>query len=497
VREDFNIDLPLTASFEAQTIAKLAERIEAAQRAQNLLDLPRVSRDGDLTITQLQAARWHAVQQALSTKNTAGFGALLEKLSRRGAALRHILPNIGSIVLQKLANNIDLEETERRLIALGQRFELLRAIFYAASTDTPTLRITNDFTGSIAHVQIDNLDAEAFLKHVAPWLAAIEQKPTRLERAPLFYVLLGGTANSVSHIALSGHPTLFDARSLHYLLEQIILDDPARPADSPLELVDYAAHLHRQNSSEQSTSDAESRLRFWTTSLSFAAPLLALSERDGAITRPRAALPAEVGTVIDTARVGRIKAAALALGVSHDALMLALYRVTLHKITLQSDPLVCMPVDLRPASISLPILGPFDNLLALRSALALDASFAVQARQAEADIALGRASRDVPFEQAAQAAEVDLALAQACLTIKRDASQASTLSASRWERISRMSTTIHAVESCDEWPMLTRFDDVVLDAVTINKLHNDFLSVIDAACSHPDHTLVHLAQVSA
>jgi non-ribosomal peptide synthetase component F len=137
-------------------------------------------------------------------------------------------------------------------------------------------------------------------------------------------------------------------------------------------------------------------LAFWRRSLAGAPPSLMLPTD-----RPRPARPSFRG-VIHAATVGpeltaKLKARAVALGITLPALVLAAFQALLHRMSGQQDVVVGLPVPGRPEARFADTVGYFINTVAVRADLAGNPAFARFAARQEERLAEIRRHQDYPF----------------------------------------------------------------------------------------------------
>ncbi len=373
------VELPLRALFEAQTVAELAARADAARRAGEGTALPPlvpVPRDGPLPLSFAQQRLW-----------------FLHQMEPEGAAYVMAQP-------ARLAGRLDAAALRRALGALVERHESLRT----------TLRPAAEGAVQVVHpapparlpvVELAGLargDREAEARRLAQEDAG---RPFDLERGPLLRAALARLADDDHVLLLAVHHVVSDGwsmgvlfRDLYALYEALAGGAPPPLPPLPVQYADYAAWQRGWL-----RGDALRRqLDWWRERLDGAPPVLELP-----VDRPRPARVSgrgasrEFRVPADTTRA--LRALARREGATLFMVARAAADVLLARWSGQEDLVVGSLIANRTRAELDGIIGFFVNTLALRTDLSGDPPFTGLLGRVR-ETALGAyAHQDLPFER--------------------------------------------------------------------------------------------------
>ncbi|HZB44769.1 MAG TPA: condensation domain-containing protein, partial [Pyrinomonadaceae bacterium] len=379
VREAFDVELPLRQLFESRTVAALALSVEAARGAGQTAEAARprpVPRDGELPLSFVQQRFW-----------------FLDQLMPGSAAY-----NIPTAV--RLSGTLDAAALERSFDEVVRRHEVLRTTF-AVVEGRPRQVIAAESKTRLALVDLGARPAgerEAEAERLALEEA---QEPFDLARGPLLRAKLLRLSPDDHVLLFTMHHIISDGWSAGVLVRELtaIYEAFAEGRESPLaELPIQYADFARWQREWLQGEVLESRLAYWRKQFADRLPVLDLPTD-----RPRPPVPSDRGAVrnitLPASLAEEVRAVCRAESVTLFMLLLAAFKVLLHRYSGQEDILVGSSIANRNHVETEGLIGLLINTLVLRTDLAGDPTFKeLLARVRE--VSLGAyAHQDLPLEQ--------------------------------------------------------------------------------------------------
>ena len=247
--------------------------------------------------------------------------------------------------------------------ALVQRHESLRTTFTAVS-GTPQQIVHDDWP-----VTLEKIDVVANALDVA--LQTAVQQPFDLGNGPLLRFHLLRRSDTEHILLLVFHHIVFDGWSASIILDELIVFYHAfcrnQQPDLPNLSIQYADYALWQRS--WLTGDTlQAQLDYWQTQLAGELPILKLP-----IDKPRPAVKTHSGAVesvtLSPQLTAQINVLCQQSGTTPFMLLLAAFKVLLHRYTAQEDILVGTPIANRQQPELEGLVGFFVNTLVLRSQL--------------------------------------------------------------------------------------------------------------------------------
>jgi len=350
VRRTFDVELPLRALFESPTVARLAERVEAARHgARPSAPLVRADRARPLPLSFAQRRLW-----------------LLDRLQPGSAAY-----NLAAS--WALEGPLDTGALERALGEVVRRHEVLRTRL-TAERGEPVQQVDPATPFPLAHADLSGLPEAAREEEARRRVGQEALRPFDLARGPVLRATLLRLGPERHVLMLTAHHVAFDGWSAGIFSRELAAlyrayrEGRESPLPEPeLQYADFAAWQQGDGGALQA------QLAYWRTRLS-GAPVLELpTDRP----RPRVqtyvagatpmALPAEL--VAALRRLCRREGATLFMA------LVAGVQALFHRYAGQSDFVIGSPIAnrLRPELEGL--IGFFINTLPLRADLRGDPSF--------------------------------------------------------------------------------------------------------------------------
>jgi amino acid adenylation domain-containing protein len=354
IAEVFHKELPLRSLFDAPTIAGLADLIQEAPRKEQssqthpLHSTPRVE---DLPLSFSQERLWFLDQ--LEPGNTA-----------------YNLP--GAF---RLKGPLQVDCLERSLNEIVKRHEVLRTTFSTVE-GRPVQRIVSSLALDLPSVNLREL-SESEREAKAQRLAKEEtQKPFDLARGPLMRAMLLRLDDEDHAMLLSMHYIVSDGWSMGVLLQELSAlyeafskREPSPLAELPVQYADYAQWQREWFQGEV----LKSQLAYWKKQLDGFSTLQLPTDRRR--------LPAQSfcgarqSFVLSETLLRGLKELSNQYGVTLFMTLLGAYQTLLHRYSGQDDIVIGSPIAGRNHSQIEGLIGPFVNVLVLRTNLSGNPTF--------------------------------------------------------------------------------------------------------------------------
>jgi amino acid adenylation domain-containing protein len=388
VRQLFGTELPLRTLFEAPTVERLAERVDAARREQAggaVPPLRPVARSGPVPASFAQERLW-----------------FLERM-RPGEAT-YAIP-----LALRLSGALDVEALRRALEEVVRRHEALRTVF--ATHGGRPVQVVRPAGRLDLPVETLSGGADALRAR----LRAEAEAPFDLETGPLFRARLLRLDEGEHVLLLSMHHVVSDGWSVGVILDELsalygeaVTGEPAALVPLPVQYADFAVWQREWLSGET----LERQLAWWRGRLAGAPALLELPTD-----RPRPAVQSARGATVAFHLPREVADAVRELGRREGATpfmtLLAAWQLLLARWSGQDDVVTGTPVAGRTRRELEGLVGFFVNSLPLRAELGGDPT--VHALVAGTrDAMLGAlAHQDVPFERLVEELRTERSLAHA------------------------------------------------------------------------------------
>ncbi|HKX28592.1 MAG TPA: amino acid adenylation domain-containing protein [Blastocatellia bacterium] len=392
VKSAFSVELNVRAIFEEPTVAGLAHRIEAAIRGGERQDAPpliRAPREGALLLSYAQQSLWFIEQLEL------------------GQAIYN------SPTAVKLEGRLKLEILEAVINEIVKRHELLRTRI-EAEAGTPKPVIDEWQPQRLEVVDLTDLTAEARTAEALRFAGLEAETGFDLSRGPLMRVKLLKLEEEQHVLLCTMHHIVSDAWSMGILVKEVcaLYEAMSEGRTSPLpELeIQYADYAFWQRNF---LTDAVIRehLSYWKQQLGGQLPVLRLPAD-----HPRPPVPSYRGATIYLPVPAELQRPLQDLsrreGVTLFMLLLAAFKVLLHKYTAQEDIIVGTSAANRNRAELEPLIGYFVNMLPLRTNLGGDPRFGELLKRVR-EVALGGyAHHELPFEKLVEEIQPERAVRQ-------------------------------------------------------------------------------------
>jgi amino acid adenylation domain-containing protein len=379
VQKAFQTELPLRLLFEAPTVARFAERLEAFLKSDELV-----------AHAPIRAARGGADTAPLSFMQQRLW--FLEQYEPGGYAY-----NMPGAV--RLSGTLDVAALRRSLDEVVRRHETLRTRFALAGGE-PVQVIAPALQLALPVSDLGGLEEGAREARLAEILREEARRPFNLEEAPLMRARLVRLSETEQVLAVTLHHIVSDGWSLDLLLRELAALYGAFSAGAPSPLpeltIQYADYAHWQRQSLQGESLAK-RLAYWKEQMGGAPAVLELPAD-----RPRPPARTNRGSkqtaVLTREQTDALKALSRREGVTLFMTLLAAFEVLLYRYTGQPDIVVGTPHSNRHPVETESLVGFFVNMLVLRTDLSGNPTFTELLGRVR-ETALTAYSHDLPFER--------------------------------------------------------------------------------------------------
>ncbi len=379
IRESFQLEIPLRAIFENQTIATLSARIEAELTSEHGTSAPPitvVSRDEPLPLSFAQQRLWFLNQ--------------LEPLSTAY--------NMPAVL--RLAGPLQVDVFEKSLREIIRRHESLRTRF-VLKDGQGRQEICDPYPFEIPVIDLRSLPPDEREAEVARLALAEAHEPFDLSQVPQIRVKVLRLDESEHVVLFTMHHIIGDGWSFTVLTKElgVLYDAFSRGEASPFpELkIQYADFATWQRGWLQGAA-LEQQLNYWRKQLANIPDQLELP-----IDKPRPAVQqfrgATESITLSQELTEKLRALSYKQGSTIYMCLLAIFQTLLYRYSGQTDIVTGSPIANRTRSEIEGLIGFFVNALVLRTKV--DGDLTVRQMIARVrEVCLGAyAHQDVPFEQ--------------------------------------------------------------------------------------------------
>ncbi|XMB50532.1 non-ribosomal peptide synthetase [Pseudomonas fluorescens] len=478
LRETLGLELNLRLLFEAPTLAAFAAAVAQLQQDGGVAQgaIHALSRQEDLPQSLAQNRLWITWQLDPNSSAYTIPGALHLRGELDEDALRH---SFQQLIQRHEALRTRFYERD------GQAFQRVEA---SADFELPVIDLSD----------LPHAEREARAQQVREDQA---RSPFDLEKGPLLRVTLVRLDDEEHQLLVTMHHIIADGWSLNILIDEFSRLYAAAAQGQPLELPPLALQYADYGSWQRqwlAEGEGQRQLAYWKAQLGDEHPALNL-----ATDHPRAAQHRHSASRHSQRLDARLSAAIRQTAQAHDStpfmLLLATFQTLLYRYSGQRDIRIGVPNANRPRQETQGLIGFFINTLVLRAELDGRLPFNQLLAATRETTLAAQAHQDLPFEQLLEA--FPQAREQGLFQVMFNHQQRD-LSALRrlpglladelpWHsREAKFDLQLHSEEDRNGRLSLS-FDyaDELFDCATIQRLAEQFIHLLQAVCSQPQHAI--------
>jgi amino acid adenylation domain-containing protein len=476
VQDKLNCSAPkgvLTNELKAELVRRKPEIIEILRRQSSgkhspLAEIVPFFRTGDLPLTHAQERLWFLSQY-------------------EGGTSAYCIP-----VPLRLEGDLDRPALESALLRILERHEVLRT-GYRSLNGRPDAFIGRADGWKVEYEELpDTGTAEERHRRLDRAMLEFAQRPLDISSPPLIRAKLFKVGVDVHVLLLQVHHIAADGWSISILAEELLVlypailsQTPAALPELPIQFVDYAA-WHASTFGQDTLND---EIAWWKRQLSGTLPVLELlSDRvrpplltfNGA--RDRFVLPGELQD--------RLRQFTQSSGTTLFMVLLAAFKVTLHRYTDITDLLVGSATAGRNHPDVEKLIGVFINNLVLRTSLAGDPPVHELLNRIRETTLSAFAHADVPFDKLVTAIQPERDLNHAPLVqvmftlqnfpFRRAPMGGVEMSIQRFDpRIARFDLTVEAYEMDGRLFFEFEYNTDLFEAATIERFQAHFFRILE------------------
>ena len=489
VRRTFKIELPLRRVYERPTIADIGELVrEALSGAHGAgSDAPIVRRDrsAPAAVSSSQRQLWF-IDQMLPGGSTY---------------------NVSTSI--RLRGVLDVAALDHAIGQIVRRHDVLRTTF--AHIGSQVIQTAAPFTSFTLPV-IDVGDAAVPGREARARAVAVDEvgRPFDLERGPLFRAVLVRVDASNHLLVVVMHHAVSDVWSLGVFVRELAASYRSRVEATPAELpelrVQYEDYAEWQQAWLKSPRFSD-ELSFWKEQLAGPLPVLDLpAERR----RPPVQTFRGARAVVELPRdlMDRVKQFSRREGATLFTTLAATFNLLLHRYSGADDILVGFPVAGRTRAEVESLIGFFVNMLVLRTDLSGDPTFRELVHRVHDRALAAYTHQEVPFERLVEELQPDRELGrnplfQVALVLHNtplppaDLPGLSVTIEPLAPDRARFDLTLSLWETADGANGALEYSTDLFEAATIERMVEQFATVLDDATGRPDVRLSNLALQTA
>ncbi|HEX2268538.1 MAG TPA: amino acid adenylation domain-containing protein [Pyrinomonadaceae bacterium] len=379
VRQTLNVELPLRAVFESQTIAALSEKVDAAANAErnaSLTPIERVARDRDLPLSFAQQRLW-----------------FLDQLNPNSAAY-----NIPAVL--RLKGPLNIGALNQTLGEIIRRHESLRTTFKIVNGQ-PVQVINEPGIVNLDAIDLRALNEQERAAQTEHLIRQHTQQPFDLSSDLMLRPGLLRLREDEHILFMTMHHIVSDGWSMSILMREMATlyasylegEEPSL-RELPIQYVDFAKWQREWLQGEL----LDKHLAYWQKQLEGAPTTINLPtdrSRPSFQTFESDAITFELSESLSKA----LKALSQQEGVTLFMTLIAAYNTLLYRYTAQEDILVGTGIANRNRTEIEGLIGFFVNMLVMRTDLSGNPSFTELLRRVR-EMAFGAyAHQDLPFEK--------------------------------------------------------------------------------------------------
>ena len=276
----------------------------------------------------------------------------------------------------KIGGSLAIPTLEKCLQDLVRRHETLRTT-YSIVNDHPVQVISNSTDFFLPTISLDGCNSNELESQVKILAEKEAKEPFDLKAGPLFRIKLVKGSSQWHVLIIIMHHSIADGWSLKVLFEELsalyqgqMSHNPITMPDLAIQYADFAAWQREWLKSK----NYQDHLDFWITYLNGA-----LSPTILPLDQPRSAQPSSEGSsrtlLLHGQLIQDLKQVGTKQGISINVILLTAFALLLHKYSNQKEFIICSPVVARDPKELKNLIGYFNNIVAIRTAVSPEISF--------------------------------------------------------------------------------------------------------------------------
>ena len=490
LRESLNLELPLRLAFESPTVELLAKAISELQGPGK----------------EARAPEHESITRAKDSKE-----APLSFAQQRIWFLHQLEPgsHYNDHFDLRIRGRLKVQVLEQAINEIVRRHDTLRSSF-SDNDGEPLQTISKEVAISLPVTDLSELPASKREQEAVRLAVEDCNRPFELERAPLFRCSLVRLAPddhllilTFDHIIVDGWSHGVFLTELTKLYESFLAERPSPLPELPIQYSDFAAWQQRW----MKGGAIAGHLQYWKEQLRGAPPLLELPTdrprpRVQSFRGARVSFNLEKGLVDGLATVGRKENCTLFM------VLLAAFQALLARRSGAEDIVIGSPIANRNRHEVEPLIGSFMNTLALRGDSSGNPTFAELLQRVRKTALDAYAHQDLPFEKLV--AELQPArnlsyspIFQVMFILQNTpapTTQADSISFAQQDidaGSSKLDLTLNLEEIADGCVGWVEYSTDLFDRSTIERLLDEFQSLLESVVENPRRPLSELASERA
>jgi len=397
-----------------------------------------------------------------------------------------------ALSIQGLLNVPALEQSLNEIL---RRHETLRTTFTAV--DGQPVQVINpifDFRLPI----LDFTTIENSKAKVKNFLLEEVKRPFDLNQEPLLRATLLQLGEEEHVLLLTIHQVVFDGwsegvlfRELAALYEAFSTEQPSPLPELPIQYADFAVWQRKWLQGEF----LDTLLSYWKQQLGDSLPAQQLP-----IDRPRPVAPTQRSAhqtlVLSKELTNTLRTLSRQEGATLFTMLLAAFKVLLHRYTAQDDLFVCSPTANRNRSQTKGLIGYFVNLLVLRTNLSGNPSFRELLGRVRQAASGAYAHQDLPVQQLVNSLNlVNTPLSQVMFVLQNVPKQPLKLSGLTVSSLDIENGTadfdlsLSMVEGAEELTGVLKYNTDLFDEATITQMLSDYQTLLEDIVANPEQSI--------
>lgn len=384
---------------------------------------------------------------------------------------------------------LDVDALERSLSSVVKRHETMRTRIIVRD-GVPLQDVVFDAALALAKVDLTGLPEDRRDAAALGFCERESRTPQELASAPLVRATLIRTAEDRHILLIVPHNLIWDARSSEIFLRDLTTfyaaETEGAPADPPALPITYRDFARWQREWLEG-ADAGRHRAWWSATLAGQLPVLQLpDDRPRPVDQTRDAV--HVASSLSRAQMDTLAAVGRGSGATLFTVLVAALAVLLHRVSGQDDVIVGVPVGARTRPETEYLLGPFLNLMVLRSRIERSTTFRELMALTSNRMLDVLSHQELPIE----AADARAPILRAFFTFEEGSEPTAQMGALRVSTVPMMPAAVEtdvrlsATVMRDGLSVAWTCSADLFDQSTVRRLHERFAAVLDAVVRDPD-----------